>query len=560
MGSWSLTPKKKQFGDVIPTQYQIPDQIPESMETPTTEESMQPMSVRDVIKNASIPANFPVELPSPIDAEAEEASRILAEGPHQVPLPESLKPKTLKQNLKNVALSMIPVFGMARGIAEDQKESYDLALYKQQQEQANAEWELNKQHAGKVFDAQLAQQKEIATRNGKINFTRMLFPNATPEMVMKAAGIEMPTSAKINFENHRVIPYGPDGKPYVGDSIPAVFNPADQTWTYRDPWSGNRVSAPVEMLANVEKVGTGSDRNRDPLSTKIEALRQNGIDPTPDQILKMAGLGPEKEGGSVTERIAQLATKDRIGATTPEEKILLQELRKAQTLNATTTFNMNNPAADPDEVSYWSRQVEVDPKNYGMIKNKRLQQAVAADLSARGVNINQIDAATRDAAKFAKSALSHIPEFKKQIIQLANAGELGTLKGTWNDFLVGTIGKGPKFAAMRNNLKLLQTAMGRVHGGARGGGSQTMLEHFGSMLHTRMDAATMLGSIGVWQEWLKGYADMAPTYSDKYGSGGAGSGGFQVGQVVKYADGKQYKITGFDEKGNPKAQEVSSGR
>lgn len=191
----------------------------------------------------------------------------------------------------------------------------------------------------------------------------------------------------------------------------------------------------------------------------------------------------------------------------------LEKFKAAQQVQNRIQVNVAGQQAgqgSPDEVAYWTKQVRDDPKNFGLIKSKGLQQQVSQQLASEGVDVNQIDAQTRDAAKFAQTALKHIGTINTQIDQLDKQGKLGPLMGRWGEFLAGKVGAGdPAFATLRDNIMLMDTAMGRVHGGARGGASPIMLEHFKSMLNAgTMDKATLKSGLGVFQDWLNNYAQM----------------------------------------------------
>lgn len=66
-----------------------------------------------------------------------------------------------------------------------------------------------------------------------------------------------------------------------------------------------------------------------------------------------------------------------------------------------------------------------------------------------------------------------------------------------NDRLAG------KFAA---SLGLLMTGAGRVHGGARGGGSPQMLEHFKHLLGSSASLPMFLGRLDALNEYMETYA------------------------------------------------------
>jgi hypothetical protein len=169
---------------------------------------------------------------------------------------------------------------------------------------------------------------------------------------------------------------------------------------------------------------------------------------------------------------------------------------------------------DPKTVSYLADQVQSDAKNWTLLGgNKGLQNAVRTELSNRGVNVNQIDAQTRDSAKFAQTLLPHITTLQQEISSLDAAGKLGPLAGRWGDFMAGKVGAGdPDYERLRVNLGLFKTALGRVHGGARGGASPFMIEHFNNLINgATMDAATLHSGIDAASDWVKGYANMVPS-------------------------------------------------
>lgn len=197
-----------------------------------------------------------------------------------------------------------------------------------------------------------------------------------------------------------------------------------------------------------------------------------------------------------------------------------------------TNINIKTAAAegaasrvDPNTVSYWVKQVQSDAKNWGLIPDKATKSAVSTELAKQGVAPNQLDAQTRDASRYAKAALSHLDKINGLVDSLEKSNQLGPILGRWNDFLVHGVGAGapPAYTELRNNVGLLDTAMGRVHGGARGGGSQVMLEHFKNMLSAKqMDANTLRAGLRTFKDWLTTYAAMGDAGGDER-THGAGS-------------------------------------
>lgn len=128
---------------------------------------------------------------------------------------------------------------------------------------------------------------------------------------------------------------------------------------------------------------------------------------------------------------------------------------------------------------------------------------------APGPRPKPLDASTRSAATFARTIQPEIPRIIAEVNKLDSEGKLGLVASRWNEFLAGKVGTGPEFVRLRNGVKLLNTAMGRVHGGARGGGSTTMLEHFESMANAgKMDAATLKAALEEMDVWVNNYANM----------------------------------------------------
>ena len=167
---------------------------------------------------------------------------------------------------------------------------------------------------------------------------------------------------------------------------------------------------------------------------------------------------------------------------------------------------------DPKTVAYLADQVQQDQKNWSMTTgNKGLQNAVRTELANRGVNVTQLDASIRQTAQFAQTVQPHIQTIYKTLDTI-DPDKLGPIFGRWNEFLAGKFGSGDaEYVVLRNNINLLDSALARIHGGARGGSSPPMIEYMHSMLSAGpKDAATMRAGLNVFNDWIKGYAGMAP--------------------------------------------------
>jgi hypothetical protein len=137
----------------------------------------------------------------PVEQNAAIALQGIQSGPESVPVPDSLKPKSLKQNLKDVLLGMVPFYGPVHAYTNEQKRLYDLSLYKRDVDQAQLQYQTKVNAAMKWHDAKINQDKEISTRQSKIkllhqDYTRMFLLRN----IMKAAGVTIPTAKQVKME------------------------------------------------------------------------------------------------------------------------------------------------------------------------------------------------------------------------------------------------------------------------------------------------------------------------------------------------------------------------
>ena len=218
---------------------------------------------------------------------------------------------------------------------------------------------------------------------------------------------------------------------------------------------------------------------------------------------------------SMEQLYVELDSKKRAGTATADERGKLASIERYRTMVTAATFNLNNPTPSETEVAFWAKASLDDPKNFTLIqRNKVLAQAVTAKLAEGGVTPLHVTAQIKDMAMRAGSIMKHADVVRSTIDGLDAKGQLGPLASRWNEFMTGTYGKGPEFEKLRANVKLLMSGMGMVHGGARGGGSITMVKNFESVLNVaKMDTATLKSGVDVFHDWLKGYAELAPGYS-----------------------------------------------
>lgn len=292
--------------------------------------------------------------------------------------------------------------------------------------------------------------------------------------------------------------------------------------------AGGKAAATFPYEAQLKMLGMGPpDMTQWEQTVNSISLREFDVpynQATPEQQGEARRLAQE-EGREPTdlEKYKQLQESMLGRPLTEREEIDMMESWK--TLGTVTSFNLSNPPIDPNDVAYYAQQVANDFKNFGLIKNKRMQNAVMEELAKQGYDVNQIDSSVRTAAQFSRAALTHIDDAKEMI--QAQSANLGPVYSRWRNFLTGTIGEGEKdleeqfkkFAPLRTNLALVRSALARVHGGARGGGSIAMLEYFNRYVMNTdiMDSDLLLSVLDVVGDWLDKYKDMAPLYSESVG-------------------------------------------
>ncbi len=272
-----------------------------------------------------------------------------------------------------------------------------------------------------------------------------------------------------------------------------------------------------------------------------KALREKSqINPTPTLVTH-----PNAEGtGNVQEFIAPQAGQTVASplpppppAITPYQQATLDETAKRDRETAANAAERLKVSAgsgvDADTVTYWVRQVQNDPTQWSMLSNnKPLQQAVQKGLSTAGTDLDKITAQSRGMAEIAKEILPSIARVKQEAAELDQAGLMGPLSGRWRDLAANRIGAQQMFNSpdvarkvgkFITDIGLLETAAARAHGGARGGGSPTMLEHMELLMGPGgKDLPIFLGNLDAVGQWMQGYADMVPGgNTSKSGTGGS---------------------------------------
>lgn len=157
---------------------------------------------------------------------------------------------------------------------------------------------------------------------------------------------------------------------------------------------------------------------------------------------------------------------------------------------------------------------------------------------------------TRTMSEGASMLEPHIRDIEQQATELDKAGLFGPIMSRVRDHLgkVGTIdeffdsvssdpelSKDKMAGRFATSLGLLASGAGRVHGGARGGGSTQMLQYFKAMLSDASTLQMFLGRIQGVDDYMKGYAAGPGGGAAKPDAGGVPTvgGTFQGGKVLK---------------------------
>lgn len=151
----------------------------------------------------------------------------------------------------------------------------------------------------------------------------------------------------------------------------------------------------------------------------------------------------------------------------------------------------------------------------------KLRSDVATTLQGGGTVPLPLTSSTRTMEEGAKMLQPHITRLEATATELDKQGLFGpvmsrirgllTKVGTLDEFQ-NEVSKDPELSKDRlvgqfaTSLGLLATGAGRVHGGARGGGSPQMLSHFKALLSDASSLQMFLGRMDSLNEYMSGYA------------------------------------------------------
>lgn len=186
-----------------------------------------------------------------------------------------------------------------------------------------------------------------------------------------------------------------------------------------------------------------------------------------------------------------------------------------------------------------------------MVRVQPGQQVPQGAQTAAGVNSsNTVTSATKSMTEAAPKVLNFVDRIGKMVDQ--QQASLGPAASRWNEFMAGKVGApNPAFTQLRTDVMLLQTALMRMHVGARGG--EQMMQHFHDLIDvSKQSPENLRAALGE----IKAYAEEVgrahgPAGQQPPAAGGAPSGPPTVTTKEQFdalpkgaiymEDGKQYR-------------------
>jgi len=236
--------------------------------------------------------------------------------PQPVPVPEELQPWSTGKTFKELALSMIPVYGQARSSSIQGREELARSQYAMDvanaQKEAEFQRQIDQKEYEKGLEIQARQVEEEIKVQKNFGFLQMLYPNKAPHEIMAAARglIKLPTTGKpvrlnaVGMLDGSTIP----GTQYDTGDI-AYRNPITQVA------SMGRLGVDP-MLMGVEE-GALPDAEK-----KRQALIAAGITPTREETMQGFGFAPSEGGQSDMTRY--VAATKAAGSTKSDAELMTE--------------------------------------------------------------------------------------------------------------------------------------------------------------------------------------------------------------------------------------------
>lgn len=250
-------------------------------------------------------------------------------------------------------------------------------------------------------------------------------------------------------------------------------------------------------------------------------------------------VGPTEDDRD-TEKITFQGVRTPGGS--PESSQMKTVLYKGKPVDA--SYNPRDQS-----LTYQGQDITKDASHYEEPKTPQFLQSgsgyitkeEAARMTAQGKEVPlATTSSTRTMSEGAQMLAPHIKAIGEQAQALDKAGLFGPVMSRVRDILskVGTIqefddavssdpelNKDKMVGKFATTLGLLASGAGRVHGGARGGGSTQMLQYFKNMLSDSSTLEMFMGRIEGVDDYMQGYAAGPPGSKPSTGAPAAAPAG-----------------------------------
>lgn len=239
----------------------------------------------------------------------------------------------------------------------------------------------------------------------------------------------------------------------------------------------------------------------------------------------------EQPGQAAKSQQEQQVAANMVGGVTAQERaqntVSQQRLaieRQNADLAAKKFSFTSGVDIDPEKLAYLVRQYQVDPAMgdkliAGLPNAKAVKQALVDALARSGVNVQQLDSQSKLMRTAATSILPMIDKVQGLAKRIDSLGLMGTVGGRWRTLVTGesaasdieglTPDQKQLVGQFKSESGLLNSAVARAHGGARGGGSIQMLQYMKDLMSAQhADLNTYLGSLEGARAWMQDYANL----------------------------------------------------
>lgn len=349
-----------------------------------------------------------------------------------------------------------------------------------------------------------AQRAVKAEQEGEENAARTALQRAQAHHAeAEAEGLENPKPSKVTNEFEKWMVDNPNGKLEDWEKFKADHAQAVKVATPFEKWMKDNPNATVADWLKLEASAKPSA-----VSNAFELWHSQNPNAPAEQWLK---IEEQNKPGTQNEYADfKKAILDR-NPGTPVDQIVKQYAAAKEAPQRPPQAMVMVPGANNTMVPTVARPGVPLPANFQ---------------TAAGVNsVNTPTAQTKTMAESAPKVL----DLANRVGQLVDQQEktLGPASSRWNEFMAGKVGApNPDFTRLRTDVGLLQTALMRMHVGARGG--EQMMEHFRDLIDTsKQSPENLRAALEEIKEYARAVQGEKGTQAE--GGGAGAQGGYKVG-------------------------------